>query len=341
MAEEVTASIEITTTSEPKEEATLEKIFLTTILLLESVTAMTLDALCVVAIMKRRLHKEENRFIFMTVLALAEMLVALSFAVQFITGENYLLLNLLILFELGDIGCALLNCASTFAICMAMLALLLLTTDQYLRIEFSLKYPTFATRRNAFIQISVAFAFVIFDVLLLIWVLSTNSGQQCSITWNFPPWYYIYGCLAYVLLPLSLIALMNGRIWYLSFVQQRNLKKMQPVSRVQSHTNNHGVHGSGDATERSSQGPNRNPPSSRHWKTTVTVAILVGSLVLCWTPMTLSMALSVFEGVDFSQATLGFCAMISMVNYLITPAVYIIRIPEVKSELKGTLQICH
>ena len=360
MAEEVTTGITVTTTTEPEREAPfVERLLLTTALVLETISACILDIFCVVAIIRGGLHKEENRFIFMIFLSLGEMFTTLVFTVQFLTGKTYFFLDLLSPFSLDTSSCMGLNYLSSLAISLSVIGLLLLNTDQWMRIEFSLKYHAYATKKNVCILISVGSIYAILNFSALV-LASFKVANHCDFVSGYPHWYYFYGVIAYTAIPVSLVSLMNGRIWYISIIQYRRMKheqhlghfnagtasqlqlqqhKLKDIDKEQRSTPSQ-IHLGIRAKMSRGHRPKVSPPFKRHWKSTITVVILVGSLFLCWTPATVCMGLTAVGAAKTSHMVMGVFTMIVMANYVLTPIVYIVRVPEVKRELKKIFQRC-
>jgi hypothetical protein len=260
----------------------------------------------------------------------------------------------------GEVFCLLLNTFTQLAAGADVYSLLLLSIDQFMRIELSLKYPVYASRRNAYIAVGALLAFVSLNTIpfIVIW----TEDNSCSYMESSPLWYQLSSRLTFFVIPLVVIVGMHGRILYLSINQMAQMKRLQISTGgkqfsgkvwccvIGSRVSSANIRAEGitvDTSAASSDVPRHGVSSQqtltsprKHWKATVTLLVLVGTIVLCWTPLNMCMLIINTTGTIVSPHVLGVAVVLYMSNYCLAPIIYIVRIPEVKLELKRIFLKC-
>ena len=168
----------------------------------------------------------------MTLLALADTMAGLALMVGSITGAGEITTPLIPhhIFQVDSIHCVVLSAFAELAIALSTMGLLLLSTDQLLRIEFNLKYHAYASRRNALVALGVLFIYAIMYISLqtVLTFKDTSQDSSCSFIEAYPSWFNMCGYVMLLALPAFLIGLINARILYLSVVQLRKVRQLHP-----------------------------------------------------------------------------------------------------------------
>lgn len=358
------------TTNTPKwepyssEELTLWAILLSVV----GIATCILNVICVVAILRGKLHKEENKFLFMLSLAVSDSVYGfLQFVLAVIrrSMESHSL-------------CFISTMLLDVTISVDILSLILLTTDTFLLIELHMKYHVYATRRNAYLALTGLLIVCLMEVIIIANLYSYNTNVKCDYIDMYPTWYHLCSAMFYFLIPLIAIMGMHLRIFHISRLQ---LKKMSVVDSIapqvrlnggevpitstnvtgqvgnqggnpplqgsvelfnipstMSDRSNHGQHSQNDSGTTCPTG--QNSRTRRHWKAVITLTILIGKLFCTWVPANIASILDVFvpdlygNSGYIGRLLMDNTDLLYMLNPLLNPLIYIVRMPRVKREIR-------
>ena len=190
--------------------------------------SFVLNLICALVIFKERLHSNENRFFFMASLAVADTTLGLSL----------LVVQLVELISVDKICSSVGTILLETAIVADVLCLCLLTCDQFMRIILHMRYPVYATFRNACIALSVVVCICLGHAILAVAMRAEGSVSRCPSTYGDPTydythgkWFYVYDIICYFILPLLAIIFMHGWILHVSRKQMKRLRTLAPMMR--------------------------------------------------------------------------------------------------------------
>lgn len=330
-----------------------------------------LNAICAAAIIRGKLHEEENRFMFMGSLAVVDSIF--GFTLVLTATLNQCQTNSIVNFAS--------NIAHEAVLAADPLCLCLMTADQFMRIELHMRYPVYASFRNACFALTGVLFLCSAQVVVVSFVWY-YSGEETFNYLLLPRWYHIYNIVVYFLVPLLLIVSIHMRIFYISWIQMKKVAHLAPMMSVGSKCclrscdmgckhhdasvttsrsiNNFEVstvhippprgsvqqskkHNTSAGQAVRPQGHNHSLKARKQWNAVITISVLVGVLLCSWVPPYLVANLFVFyPSLTVTSTVLGkifdFISTMYLINSLINPFIYIARVPEVKRQIKKMIR---
>lgn len=317
---DVTTSVSSVTKSFPMTYSTVSVVFNTA----AGLAIFVLNALCFLSIISQGLHNEEIKFLFMAAYAAIDSLLGLCSIVQ------NLVVNLKAVYNHLDSVETVCFVTSSFIEALTKadtFCLLLLTVDQYMRIRLHMRYPLYATKRNAYIGLGLMSMVVAANVIALNVIMWHRAAQGCVSYGELSVWYDAYNQIVMFVIPLLAITAMHGRIFYMARKQLKKSRTLQGQVRMDHHPSS----SVGSRRENTAQNYVSSTSSKRQWKAVVTLTVLVGILLVTWTPVNIvTMLFWLSSPIELQPYMVELFILFFYLNFLLNPVVYILRIPEVK-----------
>ena len=300
-----------------------------------------LNGLCLAAMARGRLYNEANKFLFMGSLASINIpLGLLQITDNLPESTNFSAFN-------DTIYCYINNTVGHLGVCIQVFSLLLLTIDQYVQIEKPLMYTVYATRKKAYLALTVVSGMGVLNVAMAYIIWETN-GTGCQYAFAMPIWYLAYYIGFMMALPLSCIITVHVRIMGIAWKQAKKIASFQLSTYSAEGTTATGIQlsrrGTAEGAQHISQLQSEANPSRRTVKhpahlraqlrSVLTISVMVGTFVCCWLPSTVAVSLAKFHPGMVPLDILRVTSFVYSCNYLITPLIYIVRLKEVKREIR-------
>lgn len=201
--------------------------YITALTTLVGLAAAMLNALCLVAILRRRLHQEDNRFVFMALLACADMMMGISFTCDTLIRNTEMIPDN----SVRNAACIFNSVLLELAVPGELFLLTLLTLDTFLRIELHMRYVSLVTKLVVNLAILVVAILTLLQ-LVPFFVITSNANWVCVEHGAYPEWYNNYVTAVYFVFPFVLISVMHGRIFCIVRMQGKQMMpgKVWPAS---------------------------------------------------------------------------------------------------------------
>lgn len=251
--------------------------------------------------------RSKPSYLFLSSLALADMLASLIFACSFVEFHAFERINPskeIFLLKLGGVN-------ASFTTSLG--SLLLMAADRYICILKPSEYKVLVTSRRALVALVVLWGTTIsIAALPLLGWNCCSLGSACSELYPFVDNKYLSSWIALVVVLLaSIIYAYMHVLWkarkHALYMQRHHSQVGQQSARIRIDI-----------------------------ALAKTLVIVLVVLVMCWLPALALMAYSVFAKLDDSvKKAFVFCCTLCLVNSMVNPAIYALRSRELCSSLKG------
>ncbi|XP_068721901.1 alpha-1A adrenergic receptor-like [Montipora capricornis] len=274
----------------------------------------------------RRLRTTTNYFIIS--LAVSDLLIAalsMPFRIHHTLNSLY--------WNLGIKVCEFWVFIDLLCSCASITNLSLISIDRFLALTFPLNYRSIMTKKRGMAAIAFVWAYsgLIASLSFTKWTenAQTIAAGQCLKS---DKYYYLFSITAGFLLPLTILVINYSLVFRLAFKQAKKLESIKSTAMELS-----------EATENNSQLDSRPSVASvgrierkkrrsiiRELKATKTLAVVIGTFIICWLPFFIIMLTIQFYPVhlwDMHPSTQKFIAtvfayVLPLLNSAVNPIIY-------------------
>lgn len=250
--------------------------------------------------------RRKPSYLFLSSLALADLLASMIFACSFVEFHAFQSINPskdVFLLKLGGVN-------ASFTTSLG--SLLLMAADRYICILKPSHYKVLVTRRRALVALAVLWGTTVsIAALPLLGWNCCSLGSECSELYPFVDNKYLSSWIALVMVLLvSIIYAYMHVLWkarkHALYMEKHHSQVGQQSARIRIDI-----------------------------ALAKTLVIVLVVLVMCWLPALALMTYSVFEKLDESvKKAFAFCCTLCLVNSMVNPAIYALRSRELCSSLK-------
>lgn len=272
----------------------------------------------------RRLRTVTNYFIIS--LAVSDLLIAaLSMPFRIHHTLNYLC------WDLGQILCEFWVFVDLLCSCASITNLSLISIDRFLALTFPLSYRSIMTKCRGFAAIAFVWGYsgMLAALSFMSWSPDavTITSLECK-KWD--PYYYTFAITAGFFLPLTILVINYSLVFKVAFSQAKKLQLLKSASAMEP----------GEISEtdcRTDARPSvgrverkRRKSIVRELKATKTLAIVIGTFIVCWLPFSIIMFVVQFcadclvkihpKGRQF--VAIVFVYVLPLLNSAVNPIIY-------------------
>ncbi|CAH3042667.1 unnamed protein product [Pocillopora meandrina] len=241
----------------------------------------------------RRLRTVTNYFIIS--LAVSDVLIAaLSMPFRIHHTLNYMC------WDLGQILCEVWVFVDLLCSCASITNLSLISIDRFLALSFPLSYRSIMTKSRGFAAITFVWGYsgLIAALSFTGWSpdAETISSNECKKS---DPYYYLFAITAGFFLPLTILVINYSMVFKVAFTQAKKLQLLKSASAMEP-----GEISEADIRKDARQSivnigrteRKRRKSIVRELKATKTLAIVIGTFIVCWLPFFIIMFIVQFCG---------------------------------------------